>query len=825
VEPLEDRLAPATFTVANNNDAGPGSLRAAILQANARPGPDTITFNIPGAGEALLINLSSPLPAVTDRVAIDGTTQPDFAGEPLVLLNGQNAGAGAGANGLNVVAAGTVVRGLSIFGFAANGVRVAAGNCAVEGCFIGDNGGNGVAVVGAAANARVGGAAAGQGNVIGFNAANGVLLSGPGVTGAIVWGNLIGIDVDDDPIPNEGHGVLVAGGARGNVIGDTAGGAGNVISRNTGVGVVIRGAGTTGNLVQGNIIGLSVDGDSAAGNSTGVLVAGGARGNVIGGAKGNTISGNVLEGVVITGSARNVVSRNFIGTDPTGLIDLGNVNNGVLIVGASAANVVAGNVISGNGLTGVAVGGARTSGNVVRGNFIGTTVTGAAALGNSGSSGVIIFNGATGNVIGGTTAGARNVISGNEAGVRINGARTSGNVVLGNFIGTNAAGTAALGNEDSGVLIDGGAKGNVVGGAVAGARNVISGNEVAGVEIAGLGTDGNIVWRNFIGTDRTGTAALPNNVGVIIQNGATNNLVGGVGERNIISGNTSGLLIAGENTTGNRIQGNFIGTNAVGTAALANLDGVVIFDAARNLIGGAGPATRNLVSGNSRFGVLIFGDAATGNAVRGNFIGLAADGTPLGNDSHGVFVTDQAVGNVVGGIAPGTGNVIAHNDGDGVHVGSDAGLGLVTNAGTGNAILGNRIFANGEMGIDLGPNNGLIGNDSDDTDTGPNNLQNFPVLTTARLTGTNLVVTGSINTEANKAVRIEFFASRAADGTAHGEGQFFLGFVTVNMGSSTTANFSKSLTSPLLRPGDVITATATDESGNTSEFSFALTAA
>jgi hypothetical protein len=210
------------------------------------------------------------------------------------------------------------------------------------------------------------------------------------------------------------------------------------------------------------------------------------------------------------------------------------------------------------------------------------------------------------------------------------------------------------------------------------------------------------------------------------------------------------------------------------------------------------------------------------NAVEGNFIGVAADGTTaLGNTGHGVFITALAGFNTIGGTVAGAGNVIAHNGGAGVLIGNDPAQGITTDADVGNAVLGNSIFANGGLGIDLGTFGSVTPNDTNDADTGPDDLLNFPVLTAAFLEGDTLLVTGSINTGTNKTLRIEFFASPSADPSGHGEGQTFLGFVVVETGSSNTVGFSAALPAALVHPGDVITATA--GGGDTSEFSAPVT--
>src|SRR5262249_41589540 len=192
---------------------------------------------------------------------------------------------------------------------------------------------------------------------------------------------------------------------------------------------------------------------------------------------------------------------------------------------------------------------------------------GRASLGNT-SGGVSIGSGATANTVGGTVAGSANLISGNSGnGVYLGGPGTSGNVVLGNFIGTDVNGTANLGNANDGVIILNGATANTVGGTAAGSLNVISGNgdypahTGNGVEI--LFAAANVVLGNKIGTDVTGTAKLANVFdGVVLDNGATGNTIGGTaaGAGNLISGNGNfiefrgnGLEISGTDTCGNLV--------------------------------------------------------------------------------------------------------------------------------------------------------------------------------------------------------------------------------------------------------------------------------
>ena len=223
-------------------------------------------------------------------------------------------------------------------------------------------------------------------------------------------------------------------------------------------------------------------------------------------------------------------------------------------VAVYSSAVSAGDIATIYSLRGVAQ---SASAATITGNLIGTNAAGTAALAN-GNDGIDLV-GSSFNVIGGTTAGAGNVISGNTSdGVEITGSGTTGNVVAGNLIGTDVTGTVALGNGSSGVLIDTGASANLIGGTTASARNIISANADSGVQI--YDANDNLVEGNYIGTDKTGTVALGNNQGsgtngfefggVTIDYGSSGNTVGGLtatpgsGAGNVISGNTfAGVLL------------------------------------------------------------------------------------------------------------------------------------------------------------------------------------------------------------------------------------------------------------------------------------------
>jgi hypothetical protein len=266
-----------------------------------------------------------------------------------------------------------------------------------------------------------------------------------------------------------------------------------------------------------------------------------------------------------TNAYSNVVQGNWIGTDISGLLDRGNGGPGVSIAIASrntvgGATAAARNVISGNDLYGVQIGGTSTNQNVIAGNYIGTDATGAAKLGNARYG---VYLSAANNRIGGSAAGESNVISGNgQGGLYIVGSGTTGNVVQGNRIGTNAAGTAALGNTSVGIDLR--APQTTIGGAAAGAGNLISGNGAAGIQIFGADATLNQIQGNQIGTDVTGTMDLGNTgAGVSIASGAAGNTVGGtaVGAGNVIMGNTRGIIVSGAGTLRNAIRQNAISQN------------------------------------------------------------------------------------------------------------------------------------------------------------------------------------------------------------------------------------------------------------------------
>ena len=485
------QIDASSFAVTNTNDIGLGSLRQAILDANANAGADTIRFNIPGAGPHTIQPLSA-LPTITGPLALDGTTQPGYAGTPIIELDGSLAG--PGANGLHITAGNTKVRRIVINRFTGSGIVIET------------NGGN------------------------------------------LIVGSYIGTDVTGmAALPNAGNGISIAE-APENVIGGPKSGGRNIISGNGGHGIALFG--TADNVVVGNFIGTSENGTGALGNGANGIDAFLGDRNFVGGpspGEGNLISANVGDGIRVDMFADLEIQGNLIGTDGVGSAELGNSGAGINVVGAFTHASIGGtvgisiggpctgacNLISGNGGFGISSDPPFVS---ILGNHIGADVIGTSPIGNA-NGGIVIGPGGT---IGGPLAEERNVIVGNggfgiEATSNI---EFLGSHIEGNFVGVDVTGAATLGNLGPGIHTFGGLhtiKGNVV-----------SGNAV-GIHVAGGGTfPGDSVVGNFIGADSSGVIDLGNLADGVLVSGSRHRIGGsGVGEANIIAFNRgSGVAVA-----------------------------------------------------------------------------------------------------------------------------------------------------------------------------------------------------------------------------------------------------------------------------------------
>jgi len=448
---------------------------------------------------------------------------------------------------------------------------------------------------------------------------------------------------------------------------------------------------------------------------------------------------------------------------------------------------------------GIQISGTASQHHIISGNYVGVNHD---ASDTSGCYiGIEILNYAGNTMIGGANPEDRNIVSGNHhIGIRL--LHSSNNTLYNNYIGTDRTGNLALPNYD-GLSLEAFSQNNIIGGSGSGMRNVISGNYAYGLPLIGLHTQHNIIRGNHMGTNAAGTAPLPNTYGILFDDGARYNIVGGhaPGEGNVLSGNTGyGLFIYNLGTTENLIYGNFIGTDATGTFAIPNANGIVIDGVAtRHTI------DKNIISGNIQQGIVIHITGSNEHLITRNLIGTDISGNnPLGNGSDGIRIAEGGQHNTIG-IAPDSGNVIAWNGGNGILI--------MTAADICNRISGNSIHSNALLGIDLYPE-GVTPNDPGDFDSGPNAGMNFPVILSAIYdpgTGTT-TITGVLDTPGPETCTVELFLSDG-DPSGHGQGKVYAG----NLSPLPDGTFTFTFPDPFII--NRLCATATDACGNTSEFS------
>ncbi|MGA2499086.1 MAG: NosD domain-containing protein [Tepidisphaeraceae bacterium] len=570
-----------TRTAATDN----GSLADAIIRMNASAKGGTITFAVPRddagydpATRTWRIRLKDPLPPITrENVCIDASS---VAGR--IVIEADKASI---EYALTIASSNCTIRGLSISGFK-----------------------HGLVLYGAAARRNQ------------------------------IEQNNIG--------PANDTALVLTDGAADNTISD------NVISGNRSIGVYIGGRQTAANILKNNRIGCDTTGTLRVPNSIGIMIARSSK-NLL---AGNTISGNDDIGILLVGkwTESNRIEGNCIGSDITGRKLLHN-DKGIVIKSLANNNRIGGpapaqrNVISGNIEIGLYIEAADN--NVIQGNLIGPDITGRKALADDDKvqgNGVEFNTCAKGNILGGTADGERNLISGNKVYGVVYYGHCQQNSTLGNFIGTDITGEAPLPNA-TGICVDCASHHNDI------AFNAISGNLSYGMFFVTRGTEGNTLRGNRIGTNAAGTKALPNDIGMVISTGAANNLVGGPlpEDRNLISGNRqSGLMITNRFTEGNRIEGNSIGLDITGTKSLPNRHGVVFSTyPARNIL------RQNVISGNEQAGIVLC-EYAKDNEILANIIGPDASRAKiLGNGGPSIAVDDRSKNNVLD--RPGQENTLA----------------------------------------------------------------------------------------------------------------------------------------------------------------------
>ncbi len=555
---LETRQLMSIFTVTNTLDTGIGSLRQEIAAANTAGG-GSIDFDIPFAG-VQTITPATALPVITSTVTIDGTTQPGFAGTPLIQIDGSALGGNVNGLELGSAASGSTIKDLIISDFSGNAYGI---------------------LVNGASNTTI------QGNWIGLNA--------------------------------------------------------------TGTAAAANGAGIQLLNSSNDLIGTNGDGVNDA-------------------AEGNVISGNTNDGVLIFQSDSNTVAGNYVGTDPTGVSPIGNGVNGieVNIGGASADNNIIGtngsndafnsderNIVCANGAGGVSSNGTDT---VVAGNWIGVNVNGTALVnGSTGSVGISMVG--NGGRIGTNDDGIADAVEGNVVdsdglwGIHD---LAAGSVIAGNLVGTNPIGTVALSIGEEGISIGSDV---TVGGTDAVQRNIIAGFTY-GIYLDGSANS--LIEGNYIGTDVTGTAALPNSVGVYLWDNANSNVVGGTapGAANVISGNSNvGVLVDGNNTINNSILNNLIGVASDDVTSLPNgngslsITGDAVVQVGGTFNGNVSDGGTLDLAGNA---VSIVGGLTGGGTVTNNGTTTAATLTINGNGTFSGAIQDGGSAATLLTIAGGT---------------------------------------------------------------------------------------------------------------------------------------------------------------------------
>lgn len=294
--------------------------------------------------------------------------------------------------------------------------------------------------------------------------------------------------------------------------------------------------------------------------------------------------------------------------------------------------------------------------------------------------------------------------------------------------------------------------------------------------------------------------------GLIFVTGSDNSVVKGLIINRFLG---AGLEITGPGSI--TMEFNWIGLNSSGDAAASNqAGGILLTSSSNNQIGGVGANQRNVISGNGAAGITMADSGSQLNTVVGNYIGTDIAGSSAVPNTNGIFIASNS--NTIGG--NGSGNVIAFN----------TGAGVLVDSGQGNLISGNNIFSNGELGIDLLPTSGAVhgvtANDADDSDSGANGLQNFPVFTASIPSAGQLQIDGTLQSTPNSTFTIEYFYNSAADGSGNGEGENFLGAASGIMTDGSGQAPISSTLSHTVANGETITVTIINESdNNTSEFS------
>jgi hypothetical protein len=687
-ERLESRLALAgnVFTVTSLADSGAGSLRQAILDANAGAGFDVVEFAVAG-----VIRVgAAPLPALTDGVAINGTTAPGYVGKPVVRVDFQN------TRGLTLAAgsAFSQISGLALVDAAGPGVTVAAVNTEFFGNFIGvwgdgvtvePNRGDGILIQPGISFTTIGGNAAATfavSNVISGNLGNGITILGDSNT---VVANNIGTDSTGRiPLGNRGHGIWITAGATSNLIGGDATGGndptagvfvrppqGNLISANHGSGVRIDG-GAAINRLSGNFIGTTASGNRPLGNwKDGVAIVNADYNELIGTTAAqdpfvyyNVLSGNLGNGLRITNSDHTIIHANFFGLGANNATRVPNGGDGLLVTGDSwrieaGGEIPLGNVMSGNSRYGIEVRD-TASGLVSFNNFVGQAAFGGAAANAAGGIRITSSNPRFDPAVAATWNRIRTSLIGGNWG---NGLEFAGNAygaeLTDTAVGTNYDIEAPLPNLGHGIVVGGNSSQIAIGGFQ---PSIQKGDGGFSVHV-GSNTGYGIVLQdsahdNFVFNTRVGLGVgttidtayrLPNAAGgIFVGPGTARITIGGVPDATkpliryadeIVGNNGNGLTVI--SSPGLVLLGCTVSGNRASGVVLTNVSGATI----------GSPAAGNILSRNKVFGLLASG-FSSGTRVQSSLISQ--------NGSSGVRLI-AARGLTLGGAAPNLANLISGN--------------------------------------------------------------------------------------------------------------------------------------------------------------------
>jgi hypothetical protein len=807
--PAKDTTQPVCDTgstvVINSTSVPECTLRAAIQAVDAA-GRGAITFNLP-TGTIPTLAPATPLPTLTAaNVSIDASTVTggylEIDGTALDRTTGL---------GLHVSGANDTIRGMDV-----------------------ENVATGILVDAAGGNDTI------AGNIVGLksNTTATPVLVGISVTNSsndMIGGSTV---TDRDYVDKAGTGIAIAGTSTGDkVYGDSIGVAPNggaaddlePVFINSASGNFIGGPSASPGQAPGNIIdgetlftqapGSSLDSGSTVPTNAAYGTAGVAIAGYTNGANNNSVQGNII-GLIDGGTAlpECLPSDTDYWQEPL---------TGVLVNGRASGNTIggtsagAGNVITGAGNTQVDIDGTKVSGTSVLGNLIGTDITGQTALPNvCGTPTGVSIRGATTTTVG-LAGGGRNVITGQNIGVLTSmtasqftgpsgaypGSGTTqitplSSIIQGNIIGPLADGVSAPASTQAyGVALTGT-------GDTLGPNNQISDNGV-GVQIGGQVNSGvnESVIGNQIGTDKLGTTALPNGLGVSVLKG-TGTRIGIPGQKeNTISGNLENLALVQAAT----VQNNLIGTTTLGNSAIAPYAGtpsaaitaaatftigsttfgtgslppsqvaLVTVGTQGGLIGGPTPGSGNVISGSpSADGLDLYGPST----VQGNKIGVGADGTTsVSNAGYGILNLAGKAGSIIGGSPtagapvgdgvwsanPAGGNIVADNKGSGIGTG-------------GGPVLSNQVYDN-DSGIATVP------------------ASAGPAIVGANLAGQNGTTVLVAIPKASPGTIVQIY--QATDCGTLPEGQTLLQTDTISTGGTLTT------TVPLLAVGTPLVATLT----------------